>query len=237
MTASLSYRSYRWHGANEWLAEIGSGPPVLLVPPLFEELNRCRTLLASVMRGLAGEGFHAVLPDLPGTGESPRDITDVGWQDWTGALGLLSFDLKARSQAPAIASFRGGCLLEEQVEATAIWHFAPVNGAALCRDLVRAKQTAMPGKVRADAIEAEGRARSSEFAGYTIPPGMFGTLCDAEVCEAYQLRTVRLASDPAAADLKLSGKPLWRQAEPGNDAALAAHLATDIAEWIRACAA
>lgn len=233
----LSYRSYRWRGADEWLAEIGSGPPVLLVPPLFEELNRCRAMLAGIMRGLAKAGFHAVLPDLPGTGESPRDLRSVAWDDWTGAIGLLSFDLKARSQMPYLASFRGGCLLGEQAEAAGRWRFAPAAGAALTRDLIRARQATLLGRVRADELESSARSEATEFAGYVIPPAIFTPLGDAAIPDEDVVRTVRLDTDPADADLKLPGKPLWRQSEPGNDPALSALLASDLAIWIRQCAA
>lgn len=233
----IAYRNYRWRGADEWLAEIGSGPPVLIVAPLFEELNRCRALIAGVMRGLAGAGFKAVLPDLPGTGESLRELGDVAWEDWTGAIGMLTFDLTARSQMPYLASFRGGCLLEEQAQAAGRWRFAPAAGAALTRDLIRARQAVLPGRPRAEELEAAARAQASEFAGYLIPPAIFAPLRDAQLPEADVVRTVRLDSDPAAADLKLAGKPLWRQSEPGNDPALAAALAFDIAAGVRACAA
>lgn len=237
MSHALSYRSYRWRGADEWLAEIGEGAPVLLVPPLFEELNRCRALLAHVIRGLASAGFMAVLPDLPGTGESLRSLDATGWEDWIGALGMLSFDLNVRAQVPLLASFRGGCLLEEQVDAIGRWRFAPpVAGSALTRDLVRAKQATMPDKPRADTIEAAARTELTEFAGYPVPPALWAGVSEATLPDADAVRTVRLETDPAPADLKLAGKPLWRQSEPGNDPALAALLATDIAQWHRTCA-
>ena len=51
------------------------------------------------------------------------------------------------------------------------------------------------------------------------------------------LRTVRLESDAAEADAKVAGSPLWRRAEPGEDAALAAALAADLAAWTKQCAA
>lgn len=238
MTApALRYRRYRWRGGDEWLAEIGEGPPILIAPPLLEELNRCRAFLAAVMRGLAAAGFRAVLPDLPGTGESPRDLATVGWDDWTGALGLLSFDLTARAQAPLLASFRGGALLEDQVDAASRWRFAPVAGSALVRDLIRAKQATMTDKVRAPAIEAGARQHATEFAGYTLPADLFSRLADAQPSEDADARMVRLDSDPASADLKVAGRPLWRQAEPGIDPPLSSRLAADIAEWARACAA
>lgn len=236
MSATLGYRSYRWHGGDEWLAEIGDGPPVLLVPPLFEELNRCRALLAGVMRGLAAGGMRAVLPDLPGTGESLRRLEDIAWTDWIGAVGLVSFDLKARWQVPLVASFRGGCLTDQQAEGLSRWRFAPVTGAALMRDLVRAKQATMSEKTKAAAIEAQGLQEPTEFAGYVIPPAIFAPLRGAGPANGDLVRTVRLESDPAPADLKLTGKPLWRQSEPGNDHALATALAADIIEWHQRCA-
>jgi len=235
--AELCYRSYRWRGGDEWLAEIGSGPPILLVPPLLEELNRCRAFLTAIMRGLAAAGFRAVLPDLPGTGESPRDLSTVGLDDWTGAVGLLSFDLKARSQVPLLASFRGGCLIEAEADVAARWRFAPVAGPALTRDLVRARQAILPDKTRSEAIVEDARNVPTEFAGYHLPPALFAALHDAPPHEADGVRTVRLTSDPAPADLKLDGRPLWRQAEPGTDADLSSAIAADIATWARTCAA
>lgn len=232
----LSYRSYRWRGHDEWLAQIGEGPPLLLIPPLFEELNRCRALITGVMHGLAAAGFQAVLPDLPGSGESPRSLVDVGWEDWTGALGLVSFDLQARNRTPFVASFRGGCLLEQQAGAAARWRFAPAAASALVRDLVRAKQSTLPARVSAEELETQARGEVTEFAGYAIPPAIFSGLAGATIGEEDPVRTVRLETDPAPADLKLSGKPLWRQSEPGNDPVLAVALAADLVEWMHACA-
>lgn len=233
--ASFRYRPYRWRGGDEWLAEIGEGPPVLMVPPLFEELNRCRSMLAGIMRALAAAGFQAVLPDLPGTGESPRSLEVTEWEDWTGAIGLLSFDLKARNQMPVLASFRGGCLLEEQAEAACCWRFVPVTGSALVRDLIRARQAVTTEKTRGDAIERQARTAPIEFAGYVLPPALFSRLADAQPTERNDVRTLRLTSDPGDASLKVAGKPLWRQAEPGSDPDLSALLAGDLAGWARTC--
>lgn len=234
--AAFGYRTYRWRGADEWLAEIGSGPAVLLVPPLFEELNRCRALLAWVMRGLADRGLRAVLPDLPGTGESPRELEDVAWEDWSGAIAAVAADLATGGKPPLLASVRGGALIDGEAEAIGRWRFAPATGASLTRDLIRARQAILPEKARAEQIDAEARTSITEFAGYLIPPALYSSLRDATFSDRPLTRIVRLESDPADADLKLAGKPLWRQSEPGNDRALAARLASDIADWHQQCA-
>lgn len=238
MTAELlRYRTYQWRGGEEWLAEIGTGPPILIAPPLLEELNRCRAFIAAIMRDLARAGFRVVLPDLPGTGESPRDLSEIGWHDWPTTLSVLVRELRSGSQEPVLVGFRGGCLLDGAADVVARWRFAPAIGSALTRDLVRARQAASPDKVRAEAIVAQARAAACEFAGYVVPPGLFTDLHDASPADVAGTRTVRLGSDPAGADLKVDGRPLWRQAEPATDPELSARLAQDIAQWARSCAA
>lgn len=74
------------------------------------------------------------------------------------------------------------------------------------------------------------------FAGNRLSDAMIAELeADPLEAERFPVRTVRLDSDPREADAKLSGRPLWRAAEPGTDPALEAMLADDIAEWIARC--
>lgn len=232
----LRYRSYEWAGKTEWLAEVGNGPALLFLPPLLEEMNRCRAFIVAIMRTVADAGFRAVLPDLPGTGESSRDLSDVSWEDWTGVVRLLFTDLSTNDRLAMIVGFRGGCLLEPRGRAAATWRFAPAPGAALVRDLVRAKQASSPGKPRAEAIESEARAQGGEFAGYALSANLFRPLGETALIDSKD-RTVRLTSDPGQAALKIEGRPLWRQAEPGTDPALSAALGRDLIAWARACAA
>ena len=73
---SLAFARFQSSDGDEWLMRIGAedAPPILFVPPLFEEMNRTRALIAAVMRRLAAQGFGCWLPDLGGTGESERDL-------------------------------------------------------------------------------------------------------------------------------------------------------------------
>jgi pimeloyl-ACP methyl ester carboxylesterase len=195
------------------MMRIGSGPALLFLPPLFEEMNRTRALLATVMRRLATQGFGCFLPDFPGTGESERGLEQVSWQDWRDAAA----DAITAAGASASVSLRGGALLDEP--AALRWRMAPANGASLARDLVRA------------GLMTEGGG------GYAPSAGLLDPLAAAEPPPGETVRVVRLATDRAEADLKLEGPPLWRRAEPQNSSELAEAMALDISQWVRTCGA
>ncbi|MEO7177987.1 MAG: hypothetical protein ABIW83_04015, partial [Allosphingosinicella sp.] len=207
----LHYSAYRVGGRDEWMMGIGSGPALLFLSPLFEEMNRTRALLATAMRALAAQGFQCWLPDLPGTGESERALEEVSWRDWRDAADAAF----AEAGAVASVSLRGGALLD--AAAPARWRFAPATGASLARDLARA------------GLMTEGGG------GYAPAQALLGPLTEAEPAAGGTIRTARLATDRAEADLKLEGPPLWRRAEPQNSSELAEAMASDIIQWVRSC--
>ncbi len=191
------------------MMRIGVGPALLFLPPLFEEMNRTRALLATAMRKLAAQGFQCFLPDLPGTGESERALEDVSWDDWRQAAA----DAAGTVQPVASVALRGGALLDGPVERR--WRFAPAAGASLARDLARA------------GLMAEGGG------GYTPTPALLDPMQSAEPAAGGQVRTLRLATDRAEADLKVDGPPLWRRAEPQTSSELTEAIASDVAQWVR----
>jgi len=211
--AGLDYVRYRTGGRDEWMMRIGDGPALLFLPPLFEEMNRTRALLAASMRRLAARGYGCWLPDLPGTGESERALEDVVWQDWRDAA-AAAFEA---SGAVATVSLRGGALLDGPSPAR--WRFAPATGASLARDLARA------------GLMTEGGG------GYAPSDALLVPLAAAEPPAGGKVRIVRLATDRAEADLKLDGPPLWRRAEPQNSLELADAMACDISQWMGECGA
>jgi pimeloyl-ACP methyl ester carboxylesterase len=213
------------------------GVPILFVPPLLEEMNRTRALLAGVMRALAAKGFRCSLPDLPGTGESERTLATCSWADWQAAV-------QGADRPALVASFRGGALLD-RIEAQAWWRFAPVSGASLLRDLERAGAAIPPASSRAksrggsdEAVPAPldfARGERIWLAGYAITRPLTSALREAEPVEVSPCRTVRLASDPKPADTKLDGPALWRRSEPGSSFDLTGAIASDISAWARSC--
>ncbi|MFL6843803.1 MAG: hypothetical protein ACJ8ER_02850 [Allosphingosinicella sp.] len=209
--AGLHYERYRAGDRDEWLMRIGEGPALLFLPPLFEEMNRTRAFIVAAMRALAARGFACWLPDLPGTGESERALESVSWEDWKAAAAGAA----TASEATASVSLRGGALLDDVVPYR--WRFAPATGASLARDLARA------------GLMSEGGG------GYAPAESLLTSLGAAEPPTGGSVRTVRLSTDRAEADLKLEGLPLWRRAEPQTSPELSAAIAEDISLWARSC--
>ena len=220
LAASLAFARFDSGGRQEWLMRIGSddAPAILFVPPLFEELNRTRALIAATMRRLAARGFGCWLPDLGGTGESERALGAMGWDDWRHDVIAAAAHVAGTAGKPLVASLRGGVLLDDGAAARGWWRFAPVDGLALQRDMVRAGLAGV------------------EWAGYAPSDALKAGLAGATAAGVAPLRTVRLATDAQPADLKVDGPALWRRSEPGTSDALAEALAADLADWSRSCA-
>lgn len=185
-----------------------SGPVAVIALPLFEEANRTRAFVVAICRALATRGVGAVLPDLPGQGESPMATGRATVTGWRAAFAAVP-----GSHAVAI---RSGALVMNH---RPCWLLAPQSGAELVRDLTRIKGEPLAGE-------------RVEVAGNLLSRGLIEELAVAEYPTG---RTVRLASDPRSSDHKLDGPALWRRAEPDNDIAFAETLAADIADWIAMC--
>ena len=215
----LAYERYRVGPFDEWMMRIGAAdaPPVLFVPPLFEEMNRTRALIAAMMRALAVRGFGCWLPDLPGTGESERALEAVSWDDWRH--GVTQATVAAGSGRPLlVASLRGGALLDDAAEGAGYWRLSPADGASLVRDM-----------------ERSGLAGGADWAGYAPSAGLRTKLAEVKPGPVSPLRVVRLESDRGEADAKLEGPALWRRSEPGTSPSLAGAAAADLEEWARTC--
>ena len=194
--------------------------PILFVPPLFEEMNRTRALIAAAMRALAARGHGCWLPDLKGTGESETALAEVQWDDWRHDVRSAAAQVERESgKYPLVAAIRGGGLIDDLAAAIGWWRLSPVAGASLTRDMVRAGLAGV------------------EWAGYSPSAELRGRLESAVPVDQQPVRVVRLKSDAAAADAKIAGPALWRRSEPGSSAELAESIAADIADWYATCAA
>jgi pimeloyl-ACP methyl ester carboxylesterase len=201
-----------------------TGPCVLFLPPLFEEMNRTRRLLADLGRALAASGIGSLLPDLPGTGDAAGTPDVAAWQTATAHL------IEALAQRPLrVVAVRGGALLTDGSGSQGLYRISPAaSGASLLREMMRAQAIADQERegvrVSPSAYETRfARGETVALTGYDFTPAL-----------AAQLTTLTLPD--AAVPLRISpveGPPVWRQAEPAPAPAFAAALAEDIAAWMR----
>lgn len=232
---------YDWPGGREAMLRFGpdTGPIMVMALPLFEEHNRTRAFAVSILRALAARGVAGALPDLPGTGESLAPLDSLSLLAVATGYEAAVDKFIAEGRRVYGAAIRSGALLDKLGLLSGRWYLAPQDGDDLLRDLTRIKQAALgPGTVLGDSWHVDAGDPPVEIAGNMISTTF---LTDLRLATAWQakdggpLRTVRLTTDPRPADRHMVGVPLWRRAEPGNDPALAALLAHDIADWVRAC--
>lgn len=210
---------------------------VLAAMPPFEEANRLRAFFVTLLRALGDHGIGAVLPDMPGQGESLLATEDAALDDWRDAFAAAEEKLTREGARVHIAAIRGGSLYDGRANCQSRWHFAPVTGASLVRDMVRSRQAA--AKESGEAFDAKaivGDGPPVELAGNLISRAMLADLQGAVPYAGPGLRTLRLDTDAAPADRKIVARPLWRRAEPDNNPAMARELAADLADWVKQCA-
>lgn len=196
----------------------GRADRVLIVPALFDEANRLRRFTVETMRGLDSAGIDAILPDLPGTNESLADPARQSLTTWRDAIEAAAGHFRATH----VLALRGGALVATHLPG---WALGPVTGAALLRQLLRARVLAAREAGREESQEnliAKGLADGLELAGYWLGATLIAELQDA--VPAGQLGTI-VQSD-------LGGAGLWLRAEPGESpeqsAALARRIATEL---------
>ena len=223
------HEPYDWRGQTEWMFSLGAseGPQAIILPPLFEEMNFTRAFIVDIARGLAAAGIGSWLPDLPGTGESLRDLATIGWDDWRDAAHGIGETIMALTDSrPHVVALRGGALLADAIEGRSWWSFAPASGASLLRQLQRTQIVTDRDRKQAEPSDPE---RISIYAGYPISAAMRTGLTGAEI------PVLPSPHRAAPAELLDDRAKLWRRAEPGRDPELAAKLADDIAHWIATC--
>jgi len=225
---------YDWAGGREAMIRFGpaTGPVVVLALPLFEEANRTRTFATGLLRQLADRGIGSVLPDLPGQNDSPVATEHAMLAGWRAAFAAA---VAATGRPAHSVTIRGGSLVDHDAAVLGRWQLAPAKGEALVRELFRTAQAGgEPVEIDLNAWSDEGGPVA--IAGNRVSRPLLRDMNAADCVRDGLVRVVRLETDPAVADRKVAGVPLWRQSEPGNDPALAALLADDIADWIDRCA-
>jgi hypothetical protein len=222
------YRTYNFAGHDEICLGFGAVLPrqILIIPPLFDEMNRVRRMLAQAMRQLDGHGIGSVLIDLPGCNESMAKLEAQSVDGWRGAVATCAEQLGATH----IASLRGGALIDDGV-ALPHWRLAPAKGGSLLKTMIRTRIAGEKEAGRA-VTEAELMAAAErgplELAGNLLGSAMVAQLAGAEAVALSNLTERKLGED-------IEGSPLWLRAEPQDDAAMSSSIAEDLDRWSAAC--
>lgn len=188
------------------------------MPPLFEEQNRTRRLLAQTMRLLDAAGIDCFLPDLPGTNESTQALEVQSLHSWRLAMA----DAEAHFRVSEVLAVRGGALVFPAHLPG--WVLDPQRGQSLLRQLLRARVLAAREAGETLTVERlleQGREAGLTLAGYHLSPAMIAGLEGAFPASEGQ-RMIHLSELGG-------GAALWSRVEPGEDAAQAAALARIIA--------
>lgn len=196
---------------------------LLIVPALFDEGNRLRRLTVEVMRRLDGAGIDSFLIDLPGCNESLQSLTAQSAEDWLAGVASAAVQLSATHM---LGIRGGGLLLPEGLPG---WRYAPIKGAAILRQMIRARilasrEAGIPETQ--EALLAPAAAEGIELAGYRLGADM--------VAELQDLAPLPLPGVAEIPQDMIGGAGLWLRAEPGESREQADALAAVLAIGIKA---
>jgi pimeloyl-ACP methyl ester carboxylesterase len=221
--------SYETGGHSEHCLSFGTidaTRTILIVPPLFDEMNRTRRMLVEAMRALGAQGVRTLLPDLPGCNESLACMSEQTLLNWRNAVTNCASQLSATH----IASIRGGCLIDDATNLP-VWRLAPAKGASLLKTMLRTRIAA--DKEAGISTTVEQLLIAAKSAPLDLAGLLLGREILAELDLALPTATTRI-HEVALADI--NGTPLWLRAEPDEDSAMSAAIAADLDRWSASCA-
>lgn len=190
---------------------------LLIVPALFDEANRMRRFTIELMRRLDVAGIDSFLPDLPGTNESLQALNGVTVEHWQAAI----MDAARHFRANAVLGVRGGSLLTP--DHLPQWHYAPVKGAAILRQMLRARMLSARETGREeqrDVLETAARTSGIILSGHALAADFYCTF-------------EKATPSPSATMIEqaqVGGAGLWLRAEPDEDASQCARLAAILSQ-------
>ncbi len=230
MSTAPRHLSYHFKGYDEACLAFGDASAtrrILIVPPLFDEMNRVRAVLVGTMRALAEFSVMTLLPDLPGCNESLATISAQTIDSWQRAMAAAADQLTATH----VVTIRGGALVATGI-ALPLWRLAPVKGASLLKTMLRTRMASDKEAGRATTLEslmADAQNGPVDLSGYHLGATMLAGLEAAS--PANNAFDVTLGESPD----QLPGKPLWLRAEPQEDADMSAALAAALDRWSASC--
>lgn len=232
MSIAPRHLTYQFDGHDEACLSFGDADAtrrILIIPPLFDEMNRIRATLVTAMRDLAERGAKTMLPDIPGCNESLASISSQTLTSWHAAMTAAAGQLNASH----VASIRGGALIDDGITLPH-WRLAPSKGGLILKTMLRTRIASdkEAGKTSSiDSLMADVQAGPIELSGYLLCADMLAGLDTALPDASVQAREVSVGEEPG----QLWGKPIWLRAEPQEDPDMSAALAAELDRWSASC--
>ncbi|MEM7543640.1 MAG: hypothetical protein AAF384_18930 [Pseudomonadota bacterium] len=176
---------------------------VLVAPPLFEELNQCRSFVARLAERLALAGNVVLSPDYIGTGDSGGEFIDYNLQDWAASVHEF-LKLIDENKAPISAvAVRGGALVlaealrTSKFEIDELFLVEPVtNGRQHLSEFfrVRLARALFEGKPQSheDLLDEMVRKGRVEVMGYPVSQELYRQICAANASTLGEVPTVHV---------------------------------------------
>jgi esterase/lipase len=203
-------------------------PNCLLISPFAEEQGRCRRLQYDISANLADHGLGSCWLDLPGTGDSPVDETQITAHMWLLAISAAVSWLKSGDHT---LSFVGGLRLGGAVAISwaqmqppplyAIAAIEPISGSYALRALLRSRIVQQNSKNTEQLLLDMQAGTVLNVAGYPLAHATrlaleHFTMAEPPTASTHIIRSV------------LPDMPPWLQAEPLAAPALAADIAAQL---------
>ena len=177
---------------------------VLFLPPLMEEMNRSRRLMAMCGRRLSAAGYDVALADLSGTGDSAGEFASSRWDTWLEDMHRTREWLAQCSDGDVeiLIAVRAGSLFlppllaDHAPDGIVAWQ--PVlKGASYLQQVLRvrvmASRFAGQDESIKDLLAAFEAGDAVEVGGYSIGPGLAHPLLEIEFDDLDVRAAVRCA--------------------------------------------
>lgn len=189
---------------RHWPQSVPRGHVVYL-PPLAEEMNRCRAIVGEQARWFSSQGLTVSILDFYGTGESPGDLTDATLTTWHTNIDELIDSLLQSIDAPIVlwGCRLGGLIALDyvrlhpgRVDKLLLWQ--PVtSGKAYVTQTLRQRSAGLMDRKAKTETTTEMRAKLSagenlDVAGYALGGDLIGSLdvIDVEIFDSLKVKKV-----------------------------------------------
>jgi exosortase A-associated hydrolase 2 len=162
---------------------------IVFVPPFGEEMNRCRSLVATQARSFASAGYSCTLVDFFGTGDSEGQLRDASLPMWQSNISTVFESVQRDCPAPVILwGLRLGGLLALhfsmlpgcQPRDIILWQ--PVSSASLYITQVLRQRVAslmvrdLPPETTKEIRQRLADGEDVEVSGYTLSGALVGQI-------------------------------------------------------------